>query len=54
MPSKQGNKPQKSLKIQETIAKIFPEEAGHVRWGNRWLAKIAQKSPRTSAKSRKS
>ncbi len=34
-----------NLKIQETIAKIFPEEAGHVRWGNRWLAKIAQKSP---------
>ena len=34
-----------NIKIRETIAKIFPEEAGHVRWGNRWLAKIAQKSP---------
>lgn len=32
-------------KIKETIEKIFPEEAGHVRWGNRWLAQIADKSP---------
>ena len=36
---------EENLKIQETIARIFPEEAGHVRWGNRWLAKIAKKSP---------
>ncbi len=31
--------------IRDTIAKILPEEAGHVRWGNRRLAEIAQKSP---------
>ena len=34
-----------NVKIRETIEKIFPEEAGHVRWGNRWLGKIAAKSP---------
>ncbi|ELR99143.1 ferritin-like domain-containing protein [Gloeocapsa sp. PCC 73106] len=34
-----------NIKIRETIAKIFPEEAGHVRWGNRWLAQIAKESP---------
>jgi len=42
---KAGEQTPENLKIQETIAKIFPEEAGPVRWGNRWLAKIAQKSP---------
>lgn len=41
------NAPQteENIKICETIEKIFPEEAGHVRWGNRWLGKIAAKSP---------
>ncbi|WP_373535858.1 ferritin-like domain-containing protein [Microcoleus sp.] len=34
-----------NVKIRETIEKIFPEEAGHVRWGNRWLGAIAAKSP---------
>ena len=34
-----------NVKIRETIEKIFPEEAGHVRWGNRWLGKIAAQSP---------
>ena len=34
-----------NVKIRETIEKIFPEEAGHVRWGNRWVAQIANKSP---------
>lgn len=34
-----------NIKIRETIEKILPEEAGHVRWGNRWLAQIADKSP---------
>ncbi len=33
------------LKIRETLEKILPEEAGHVRWGNRWLANLARKSP---------
>ena len=33
-----------NIKIRETIEKILPEEAGHVRWGNRKLAEIAKKS----------
>jgi hypothetical protein len=41
------NAPQtdENVRIRETIEKIFPEEAGHVRWGNRWLGEIAAKSP---------
>jgi hypothetical protein len=41
------NAPQteENIKIRETIEKIFPEETGHVRWGNKQLAKIAAKSP---------
>lgn len=31
--------------IRETLEKILPEEAGHVRWGSRWLGKIASQSP---------
>ena len=42
---KQAPQTEENIKIRETIAKIFPEEAGHVRWGNRWLAQIAKKSP---------
>lgn len=42
---KEAPQTEQNIKIRETIAKIFPEEAAHVRWGNRWLAKIAQKSP---------
>ena len=30
--------------IQSTLEKILPEEAGHVRWGNRWLARLASRS----------
>jgi rubrerythrin len=45
-----GEQTEENLKIRETIAKIFPEEAGHVRWGNRWLGKIAKKSPEQKAK----
>jgi rubrerythrin len=36
---------EENIRIRETIEKIFPEEAGHVRWGNRWLAKLADQSP---------
>jgi hypothetical protein len=36
---------EENIKIRETIEKIFPEETGHVRWGNQQLAKIAAKSP---------
>ncbi|MCG8362907.1 MAG: ferritin-like domain-containing protein [Pseudanabaenales cyanobacterium] len=31
--------------IRETIERILPEETSHVRWGNRWLAQLARKSP---------
>jgi hypothetical protein len=34
-----------NIKIRETLEKILPEEAGHVRWGNRALAQLADKSP---------
>ena len=42
---KQAPQTAENVKIRETIEKIFPEEAGHVRWGNRWLAQLANKSP---------
>ena len=42
---KQAPQTGENVKIRETIEKIFPEEAGHVRWGNRWLGSIAAKSP---------
>lgn len=42
---KEAPQTEENVKIRETIAKIFPEEAGHVRWGNRWLAQLADKSP---------
>lgn len=34
-----------TVKVRETIERILPEEAGHVRWGNRWLGHMADKSP---------
>jgi rubrerythrin len=44
------NAPQtpENLKIRECIARILPEEAGHVRWGNRWLAQMARTSPQNA------
>jgi rubrerythrin len=42
---KQAPQTEENIKIRETIERIFPEEAGHVRWGNRWLATMARKSP---------
>jgi len=42
---KQAPQTAENVKIRETIERIFPEEAQHVRWGNSWLAKIARKSP---------
>ncbi len=47
---KHGSQTDENIKIRETIERIFPEEAGHVRWGNRWLAQIADKSPEHAAK----
>ncbi|MFQ4146326.1 ferritin-like domain-containing protein [Chlorogloeopsis sp. ULAP02] len=42
---KQAPQTEENIKIRETIEKILPEEAGHVRWGNRWLGQLADKSP---------
>jgi rubrerythrin len=42
---KEAPQTEENIKIRKTIERIFPEEAGHVRWGNRWLAQIAKKSP---------
>ncbi len=42
---KRAPQTQENIEIRETIEKILPEEAGHVRWGNRWLAQLADKSP---------
>jgi uncharacterized ferritin-like protein (DUF455 family) len=42
---KEAPQTEENLKIRETIEKIFPEEIGHIRWVNRWLAQIARKSP---------
>jgi hypothetical protein len=41
---------EENIKIREVIERILPEEAGHVRWGNRWLAELARKSPETREK----
>lgn len=41
---KQAPQTEENIKIRETIEKILPEEAGHVRWGNRLLAQWADKS----------
>ncbi|MDZ8031313.1 MAG: ferritin-like domain-containing protein [Nostoc sp. DedQUE08] len=42
---KQAPQTEENIKIRETLEKILPEEAGHVRWGNRWLGELARKSP---------
>lgn len=42
---KQASQTAENIKIRETIEKILPEEAAHVRWGTRLLAEIARKSP---------
>lgn len=31
--------------ILDTLLKIFPEEASHVGWSNRWLAKLVKQDP---------
>lgn len=47
---KQAPQTEENIKIRETIERILPEEAGHVRWGNRWLAELARKSPEHAQK----
>lgn len=47
---KQVPQTEEVIKIRETIERILPEEAAHVRWGNRRLAAIARKSPAHRAK----
>ncbi len=41
---KQAEQTPENIKIRETIERILPEEVGHVRWGNRWLANLGRKS----------
>ena len=36
---------EENLRIRETLEKVLPEEASHVSWGNRWLGRIASRSP---------
>jgi hypothetical protein len=36
---------EENTQIRNTLENILPEEAGHVRWGSRWLGKIASRSP---------
>ncbi|MFQ6537248.1 MULTISPECIES: ferritin-like domain-containing protein [Aphanothece] len=36
---------EENQKIRSTLERILPEEASHVRWGNRWLSRIARQSP---------
>ncbi|WP_448379859.1 ferritin-like domain-containing protein [Gloeomargarita sp.] len=43
---KQAPQTDENVAIRTTLERIFPEEAAHVRWGNRWLAKLARQSPR--------
>ncbi|HEY9646403.1 MAG TPA: ferritin-like domain-containing protein, partial [Chroococcidiopsis sp.] len=41
---KKAPQTEENVKIRTVIERILPEEAAHVRWGNRWLAKIADQS----------
>ncbi|AGY59821.1 ferritin-like domain-containing protein [Gloeobacter kilaueensis] len=36
--------------VHECIERILPEEAAHVRWGNRWLAQMARTSAKNAAR----
>jgi uncharacterized ferritin-like protein (DUF455 family) len=36
---------EENVAIRETLEKILPEEAAHVRWGSRWLGHFASQSP---------
>ncbi len=42
---KQAPQTPENQAIAAVLGKILPEEAAHVRWGNRWLAELARKSP---------
>ena len=39
-----------NIQIRETLERILPEEAAHVRWGTRRLATIARQSPASREK----
>ena len=41
---KQAPATPENQRIQATLEKILPEEAGHVSWGSRWLGRIASRS----------
>jgi hypothetical protein len=36
---------EENVAIRTTLEKILPEEAAHVRWGSRWLGRLASQSP---------
>ena len=42
---KQAPQTEENRKICRVLERILPEEAAHIQWGNRWLAKIAAQSP---------
>lgn len=41
---KNAPKTEENRKILKVLERILPEEAAHIQWGNRWLAKIAARS----------
>jgi hypothetical protein len=47
---KNAEQTEENIKIRACIERIFPEEANHVRWGNRWLATLAKQSPENARK----
>jgi hypothetical protein len=47
---KQAPASEENGKILATLERILPEEATHVSWGNRWLARLARQSPEMRTK----
>lgn len=41
---------EENVRIRQTLERILPEEATHVSWGNRWLARLARRSPEMRTK----
>ncbi|UBF29179.1 ferritin-like domain-containing protein [Kovacikia minuta CCNUW1] len=49
---KQAPQTEENIKIRETIERIFPEEAAHVRWGKPLAGTACRQKPRTSLQGR--
>lgn len=47
---KKAPQTEENIKVRAVIEQILPEETGHVRWGNRWLAELARISPENREK----